>query len=241
MQVKAVFSADKDIILPIHYNEYLQGFVYKNLDEEIGEFLHNEGFKYEKRKFKLFSFSRIIGNFELLKDKGYIIFKPPISIWFSFGIYEIGLSFIKNISNNRLVLGGNDLVVSDVNIKKYELKDEIVVKTLSPITTYQTVYENDRKKTLYYSPKDGKFYELIRANMLKKYKTVYGEDYKGNFEFKGLRGFKMSIVKYKETIIKAWNGVFYMKGDKKILELALYCGLGAKNSQGFGLVIPVNA
>lgn len=238
MQIKVVFSSDWEIILPIHYNEHLQGFVYKSLDDDIGKILHNEGFKYEKRSFKLFSFSRIIGEFRLFKDRGVIVFKPPIIVWFSFGIREVGLSFLKNIYDKRQILAGNPLTVSDVNIKTYDINNDLVVKTLSPITAYRTVYENGKRKTVYYSPRDENFINLVKFNLLKKYKVVYGEDYYGDLEFKGLRGFKMSIVKYKNTVIKAWNGVFYLKGDKSILELALYCGLGVKNSQGFGFIIP---
>ncbi len=38
-------------------------------------------------------------------------------------------------------------------------------------------------------------------------------------------------------MIKGWNGKFRLTGDKKMLELALSAGLGAKNSQGFGLIV----
>ncbi|RKX92249.1 MAG: CRISPR-associated endoribonuclease Cas6, partial [Spirochaetes bacterium] len=37
------------------------------------------------------------------------------------------------------------------------------------------------------------------------------------------------------TIIKGWTGTFVLNGNRKILKLAYYTGLGSKNSQGFGM------
>lgn len=44
------------------------------------------------------------------------------------------------------------------------------------------------------------------------------------------------IVKYRETVIKGWMGRFVLKGNRKLLKLGYECGIGSKNSQGFGMV-----
>ena len=38
--------------------------------------------------------------------------------------------------------------------------------------------------------------------------------------------------------IKGWEGRFKLKGPKELLQVALDCGLGAKNSLGFGCIMP---
>ncbi|WP_165895077.1 hypothetical protein [Tepidibacillus fermentans] len=48
--------------MPIHYQQILQGLIYRKLlSKELSEFLHNQGFFYHKRSFKLFTFSRLFG------------------------------------------------------------------------------------------------------------------------------------------------------------------------------------
>ena len=48
-------------------------------------------------------------------------------------------------------------------------------------------------------------------------------------------------MKYRGTIIKGWMGRFVLNGNKKLLKLGYDCGIGAKNSQGFGMVEVTNA
>uniref|UniRef100_A0A7V0Z6C6 Uncharacterized protein n=1 Tax=candidate division WOR-3 bacterium TaxID=2052148 RepID=A0A7V0Z6C6_UNCW3 len=67
---------DKKILLPRHYNYLIQGFIYKNLQRQIAEKVHNEGFIYEKRGFRLFTFSRLFGAFENAGDM--LIFKKIV-------------------------------------------------------------------------------------------------------------------------------------------------------------------
>ncbi len=52
--------------LPIHYNHILQGFIYKNIfDDNFREFLHEKGFETDGKKFKLFTFSQLYGDYIL--------------------------------------------------------------------------------------------------------------------------------------------------------------------------------
>jgi CRISPR-associated endoribonuclease Cas6 len=61
--------SSKDIIVRSGYNSLLQGLIYELLNSIDAEKLHNEGFMFEKRQFRLFTFSEILekGFF----DKGY--------------------------------------------------------------------------------------------------------------------------------------------------------------------------
>ena len=58
-------NATENIRLPIHYNYLIQSLIYHSLDEEFAEFLHDQGYEVEKRKFKLFNFSRLLGQYEM--------------------------------------------------------------------------------------------------------------------------------------------------------------------------------
>ena len=59
---------DRVIALPKSYNHILQAFFYRNMDLLLSKFLHDIGFPYGKRRFKLFTFSKVIGKLQE-KDK----------------------------------------------------------------------------------------------------------------------------------------------------------------------------
>ena len=44
------------------------------------------------------------------------------------------------------------------------------------------------------------------------------------------------IVYYRDFVIKGWLGIYEIEGDPRLLKLAYSAGLGAKNSQGFGMI-----
>ncbi|HEX30478.1 TPA: CRISPR-associated endoribonuclease Cas6, partial [Candidatus Poribacteria bacterium] len=43
-------------------------------------------------------------------------------------------------------------------------------------------------------------------------------------------------VMYRDTVIKGWTGVYELDLPEPFFHLAYDAGLGAKNSQGFGMV-----
>ncbi len=57
-------AREASIEVPIQYNHLLQGLIYHNLDRALSEWLHEEGHAYGKRRFKLFTFSRLFGKRE---------------------------------------------------------------------------------------------------------------------------------------------------------------------------------
>ena len=53
-------SAQQPLTLPLQYNHILQAFIYDNISAELAAFLHEKGYAYEKRQFKLFVFSNLL-------------------------------------------------------------------------------------------------------------------------------------------------------------------------------------
>jgi len=241
MQVKITFSCESgEMVLPIHYNHILQGVVYHHLEKAIAEDLHEKGFPREKRRFKLFTFSRLQGRFQIDGEK--IRFLGPIK-WSVASVHTDFLeSFVLNLVRERsLLIGHNPCVVDGVEVLFTPKAQNMIVRAISPITAYSTLYDaGGRKKTYYYSPFEKDFPRLITENLLKKYEAAYGQK-PGKSWSVLLRPLRVSskdekVLKFKGTVIKAWNGLYEIAGQTELLKLALDAGLGSKNSQGFGMV-----
>lgn len=237
MRLTLEFNADNDIILPIDYNYHIQSFLYNHISFELGKFLHDYGYEINKRKFKMFTFSRLHGKYIITKGK--IRFFPPVSLIISSPIdrfiSEIGNTLLKT---DNLELVKNKISVSSIKVHpEPEIKNEIKIRMLSPVVVYSTLLTKDgKKKTYYYSPYEEEFIELIDKNMRKKYEAFYRKKPRARkLKMEVIGKPQEKIVKYRGTIIKGWMGSFILNGNRKLLKLAYYSGLGSKNSQGFGM------
>ncbi len=239
-------SIDKkeEITLPINYNHIVQAMIYNQLDDEVSEFLHEEGFKKEKRTYKLFTFSRLKGIYNLDKGNGQIRFNNPIKLVISSPYRDFSNSIGNSILTNRIVrLGDNRLEAKGLAVEREIIdNDEIKIETLSPITAYSTLFRKDGKKfTYYFNPQEREFSEIISNNLKNKYKAFYTKEPPEEIvEVEPISRNKMSIINYKGFIIKGYMGKFYMRGPRELLQMGVDAGVGAKNSQGLGCIKMIN-
>ena len=237
MRLTLEFGSNEQIVLPLHYNYYIQSFLYRHISPELGKFLHDHGFTLEKRRFKMFTFSRLQGKYKIMKDK--IKFFPPIYLTISSPLDR----FISELGNTLLKTDNLELVKNKVHVESIkvhpepEIKDEIKIKMLSPVVVYSTLITKDgKKKTYYYSPYEDEFTELIDKNLRKKYEALYKKKPRARkLKIKIVSKPKEKILLYRGTVIKGWLGTFILNGNRKLLKFAYYSGLGSKNSQGFGM------
>jgi len=245
LRLKITFKADKDspVIFPINYNELIQGFIYRYLDEYLATQLHEEGLKdpESRRKFKFFTFSRLIPLEKPRIEKSQIFFSSPIILVIGSPLRE----FIQSMANylikaETIKLGNETFLIESIAVESPPpYREKVLVRALSPITVYSTLTApNGKKKTYYYSPFEEEFETLIIENLNKKYRALTGEE----ASFSGsVKPFKVSsrnqrIVIYKGTVIKGWDGVYELSLPPQLFPLAFEAGLGAKNSQGFGCI-----
>ena len=235
--------ANSKLTLPIAYNSLVQGFIYRHLDKTLSSWLHNEAIRFEKRHFRFFTFSRLIGTYKL-KEK-IIEFSGPIRLYIG-TIHKVVLqSLVENLLKNPSVkLGENSCSVQSIEIEPIPISDgPILVKTLSPITIYSTLTSPEgKKKTYYYSPFEREWEEKLLDNLRRKAKALGWDDEKisllNNAHIKAVKVSKknLQIVYYKNTVIKAWSGLYEINLPEPFFSLAYDSGLGAKTSQGFGML-----
>ena len=231
---------------PIHYNHALQGFIYHHISTNLADFLHNRGYRYEKRVFRLFTFSRLMGRFEIEKESGAIIFAGP----FKFQISSPDNDFLQEFAETlarfpEVSIENNPLLVSSIEVHfSPSPTSPALIRMLSPLTIYSTLSTpNGKKKTYYYSPFEKEFSRLIQKNLVKKYAAFYHTPpVSDEFKISPVKVDKRSekIIKYTpgrgyDTIVKAWMGVYRIEGNPELILLGYDAGLGAKTPQGFGM------
>lgn len=246
----------KRLIIPINYNHLLQAMIYHNLNHTLADFLHNRGFEYQKRIFRMFTFSRLYGRFQILKSnnsKSFILFDTPIYFYLSSPFEQLLQEFANRmVSGSSLHLDENPLYLSSVQVFMPPLLENnpTPVKMLSPITVRTTSpqgEESNTHKTHYYSPLEPRFSELVRRNLWKKYlaftqslseNEIFDENPPSNLNIKPLRFSEQknfNLVIYKEYIIKGYTGIYEISGPRELKQFAWDCGIGERNSQGFGM------
>ena len=247
MKLTLLFKVNSgDMLILGRKNQYLlQAMVYNLLDSKYALFLHNEGFVYEgKRHFKLFSFSKLYGTGPIKLKDDFVLFQPPIKLVITSPVNTMLEQLATNaLSLGEIRLGNNLLSCKEVKVEHPCVeKEEVEIRTLSPIVCYSTLKKYDNSNfTYYYSPYEGEFGKQIYANLIKKFQLIAPQEKvpEGAVKIE-------SIGKAREEIrffspddrrpIKGWDGRFRLCGPETLLQIALDCGLGAKNSAGFGCI-----
>lgn len=242
MKYCLIFNCDEAVSLPEQHNHILQAAILGWLqDIEYTDFLHNEGYTREKRKFKLFTFSRIMGERRYDKKTRKFIFEGEIAIFLSSYTEEMEEFVLKSIKEGRgLRFGGK--IARFVNAYQADEKYEAcVVEAVSPITIHSTFeLPSGKKKTYYYEPYEEDFSIMLKANLIRKFEAVHGHKPKDDeFSIVPRRGYKCRkcIIRYRETIIIGWTGLFEISGSEEMIKLAMTAGVGARNSIGMGCIL----
>ena len=238
-------SEISSVRLPSANLHLFQSMLYSLLPSELAAKIHDNGFDSDGRKMKLFAMSWPAAAARPQFGENTIIFPLPIKLTVSTPIQELIVGFTTGaISRDDIRIGNNHMFCSGV--EKYEHKiasDSVLVKTLSPITCYESIERNGKQYTKYFSPNDREFQKSIHTNLLRKFKLINPDK---NIPSETAKFSIAPAGKVKERVsmfekgglfpIKGWWGKFRIEGSREILQTALDCGLGSKNSSGWGCI-----
>ncbi len=242
MRLKISLISDKEVVLPKEFNYITQAVIYHLIDRLPAKWLHDGGFKIEKRSFKLFAFSSIIEKGRYQSSKELFTFPHTISFYVSSPVAWILEQVAKNtVFSEKLMFGQNEMSISSVEIIKNDeiTENKIRINALTPIETHSTLLKGDgSKKTYYYSPTESEYSELINENLMKKWSAYYKESCPYNIKIEPvqMKYCRERIRSFKGTVIKGWTGHFWLESGPEFLQFALAAGLGSRNSGGFGFI-----
>ena len=245
MRLKIRLDSKNSVTLPIHYNYTVQGFIYSHLDPVLREKLHNNGISYGKRQYKMFTFS-ILYPHRIKREHNHWIMQPPLDLYISSYDDNILESFaLELIRKKQVNIGKNTLRIDAIMvIVPPEYEQEVIIKTMSPITIHSTQTVNGKRYTNYFSPHDPMFSQKIQENLKRKFRAIFNTSPEEDEDFLELEPIKINsdpaIIYYKDYIIKGWKGIFKLKTSPIYFNLAYLTGLGARNSLGFGMWKPIS-
>lgn len=239
MRIRIVLDLT-NVALSVDYRSSLIGLIYNMLpidDETID--LHDNGKIIENRKYKLFTFSEIYGPSIYDKEHKKIIYNGNGCFDVTSFHENILLNVINYLDNNHQILIQNQVI----NVIKYDILNDMPTKdtiktyyTLSPITIYKT--ENSHQ--IFYQPDRDEFKELIISNLSRKYYLCYKTNMP-NVEISKIENVKKKIIKFRNIIYESYHlKITFVNLTKEVQNVIMTCGLGPKNSVGFGMVSTKN-
>ena len=242
MEFKLYFQSNGPLVLPLAYHHILQGFIYKRLSEdpEFSDFLHNEGYKREGQSFRLFVFSLLKGHFKIVGSN--IVFDNVIEWEIRSPIMLFCQTLFKALEKEEVF----DLAGQKIFLLRYEVlntevvEDEIDIRMLSPVCVDLSIWEDGKSKTKNLDPIDPRFNYYLTKNFQRKFEAVTGEDTDSGIFLLPPENFEPSKNKYVTRFVDGiyvtgWKGQYKLKGSPNNLKFLYDTGLGARNSQGFGM------
>ncbi len=238
MRLDVTVTLDSPLTVPQNYHQILQAAIYSVSSKgnpEYTKWLHDEGVKYGKRTYKLFTFSLIEGDYT--EELGRLTYRGDIK----FSISSVYDDWIKELNTVLLEDGIQFGKKKYTSIKTelvdvFTMKNEILVETLSPIMAHRT--DLHTKAMQFFAPDEEEFVELINDNYKRKYVTLCGEDATSDMLIAIADGSTPIeyATRYKRTPMTGWLGKFKLYGNPKALTMILNVGIGSKNAQGFGMI-----
>ena len=252
MELHLTLSICGGTTLPVNYQYPLSSWIYKVIgqaDAGYADFLHKSGFRYESRRFKMFTFSqldtrpyRVVGNRMTLLGK-------EISLTVRFAVDSSMEHFVSGLfMQQRLRLGDMydrvDLEVSRVEtIAPPAFRETMTYRCLSPVCA--SLARADRSAE-YLTPESPAFGQSLMRNLLHKHAALAMADDTVSGEFPDFRFRLLNTPRKKGIHIKDHTAGhtqvighlfhFELTAPVELHELGYDAGFGEKNSMGFGCV-----
>ncbi|MGN0514452.1 MAG: CRISPR-associated endoribonuclease Cas6 [Lachnospiraceae bacterium] len=236
MQLLLYIKPEQPVILPINYQHILQSILYRALSQasELSEFVHDTGYTFGDRQYKMFQFSHLQGRYHIHQKK--IIFGEYMTLEIRSPENRIIQLLAQNFQEKGIWFGNIHCQDIEVELRDYTIEEsELIIQMKTPITVYSTDEESGR--TYYYTPDDEIFARKINDNFLRKYYAYYGVMPVSKITLEPIRITEKDkfVTRYKQSYITGWYGVYRLTGKRKYLDFLYQVGLGGKNSQGLGM------
>ncbi|MEQ8338885.1 MAG: CRISPR-associated endoribonuclease Cas6 [Cyclobacteriaceae bacterium] len=251
-------------VLPLNYQYPLSSWIYKCInraDSEFASFLHQQGYTGARagKPFKFFTFSKLdVPKREIYEDR-MIIQSEAVYFTLSFLIEQAAEKFITGVFQQQHVGIGDkksqvDFEVSGIEARPTSVRDQIVLRTASPIVVSKPEMRGDKMHATFLSPEDEGYKNYFLQNLIRKYESYAsytGDSISTTFDQKmdwemmqGSVRSRLVTIKANtpaETRVRGYDYIFKLTAPEPLVRIGLLAGFGEKNSLGFGCVMPAEA
>ena len=234
--VKISVDLGGGVRLPSEDKHMIQGFFYVLLsdDPNLSAAVHDAAPQLGRHTYKLFTFSGLKAretpteDGRLFSGAGEIEFRSP-----SMRLCE---AVSGAVGKRRLLrLGGAEVTITGMTLsQRYIFTDVLEIRMVTPLTVHRRL---ENGFTRYFWPSEPEFARMIAENFARKYLVCFDEPPTDGVSLSPrlVAPDDRIETRFKGTIIRGSLGRFILRGQPEYLSFLYDCGLGDRNSQGFGM------
>lgn len=224
------------IRLPAENKHLLQGLFYNLMadDPSLSASVHDAAPQFDGHSYKLFTFSGLRGRFR--EHEGFVEYEGAGELEFRSPDMRLCETVSEAVGKrNWLRMGSAEAAVTGLTLaQRTFFADALEIRMETPVTVHRRLEDGF---TRYFQPSEADFAQLIAENFARKYIACHGEPPEESvLLLPRLVGPEDRVVtRFKGTIIKGCLGRYLLRGRPDYLTFLYDCGLGDRNSQGFGM------
>ncbi|MDR2466274.1 MAG: CRISPR-associated endoribonuclease Cas6 [Prevotellaceae bacterium] len=240
-------------LLPLNYQYELSSFIYHAIaqaDMDYATWLHENGFRFNGRPFKLFTFSNLlVPKYAIDRERSCMSIESERVEWL--------VSFLPETSTDKFIFG----LFSDRVFRIGDKRASVQFRTERIVAVPEPAFERKmsfgslapvcipfrscaQRYATYLAPDRPEAPAIVLTNLLNKYRTFYGKHFEGDtgdFDLRVVSRPKAKLIAVKKgtpeaSNIRGYMFDFEMTAPKELMKIMFECGIGHKNSMGFGMV-----
>ena len=237
--------------MPINYQYPLQAAIYHTLaksNRAYATWLHENGFRQEGKRFKLFTFSNlIVPQYGIDRQRERLIVKSDlVTFYISFLPERSTQQFIQGLFMQQELqiadyISGVQFLVREIQLMPpLDYHADMTFSTLSPVCIS---LRNEQGHMDYLSPSDPRYELGILTGLLSRYDAINGHPFSGtpHCRLQLLGEPKSALIRIKagtpnETRVRGFRYRFRIDLPADLMHIAYESGLGEKGSMGFGMI-----
>lgn len=231
------------LTLPRTYLYLFHALIYSIMTDDTAAFLHDSGYNIDGHSMKMFAMGWPITPSAPRTEGNTITFPLPFALMLSTPVDDIIDALLRGIRmKEELRIGGSTVICDRVIMENHRVSGtRAKIRTISPITCYERIDRNGRPYTIYFRPEERDFSELVHANLVRKFIALHpGRDVPdGSVSIRPVGEMREMVSNFEPQSsfpTKGWSGHFVLEGPEELLNIALNCGVGSRNSMGWGCV-----
>lgn len=234
--------ASEPIILPLAYNELLHGLIYNCWRKEHPE-LHDVGFRGGSATYRFFTFGPLRGKGSIDSKRRTYRLEGPVA----FEVRSPLEDLLDVLASELACRGSARIGAYELPLVNLDACDRLLFPRRALIRAVQPIVASRSEKllteqgdvknhTVFLSPEEDGWASMVQRNAAGKANTM-GLTCGMDLQIIPLSSSRMRrrVTRFKGSIITGWKGEFALSCDPQLMQLLYSCGLGSKNSEGFGM------